>query len=154
MRVLFSWLLLFGLIAAAVWVSVEKRAETPSTAITSEQGPGAPGVPARVVIGTPSGAEPLRASRKKFGRAERRLVEVTPAPEAPISQPAPKIFMLEVRAGGTLSKMCQEFYTREDRPSLAEVVEAVAQWNGLKSPDSLVIGQGLELPPLELLFPE
>jgi hypothetical protein len=50
--------------------------------------------------------------------------------------------------------MCQELYTQEDRPPLTEVVEAVARWNQLKSPDSLVIGQGLELPPLELLFPE
>lgn len=91
---------------------------------------------------------------RKVGRAERRDVELSPAPEPAVAQPAPKIFKLEVRAGSTLSGMCQDLYTQEDRPPLAEVVEAVARWNGLKSPDSLVIGQGLELPPLELLFPE
>ena len=152
MRVLLGWLMLCGFVAALAWVSAEKQKG--SAEQVSDESPGAPGLPARIVIGIPSGAEPLGVGLKRLGRAERREVVVTPAPTPPVAQPAPKIFKLEVRAGSTLSTMCQELYTQEDRPPLAEVVEAVARWNQLKSPDSLVIGQGLELPPLELLFPE
>ena len=156
MRVLFGWLLLFGLVAAMAWVTAEKRtrARERSTQVTAERAPDAPGVPARVLIGAPSGAEPLGASRTRVGIAERRFVVTTPNPEQKPSQPAPKIFKLQVRPGGALSTMCQEFYKQEERPPLAAIVEAVARWNQLSNPDSLQVGQSLELPPLELLFPE
>ena len=156
MRVLFGWLLLFGLVALMAWITAEKRARdrVRSTQITAESAPDASGVPARVLIGVPSGAEPWGASRRKVGRAEHRFVVTTPPAEPPSAQPAPKIFKLEVRAGSTLSAMCQELYKQEDRPPLAELVEAVARWNQLSSPDSLKVGQSLELPSLELLFHE
>jgi nucleoid-associated protein YgaU len=155
-RVLFGWLLLFGLVAAMAWITAEKRmrARERSAQVTAERAPDAPGVPARVLIGVPSGAEPLGASRTAVGRAERRFVAATPTPEQRPSLPAPKIFKLQVRPGGALSTMCQEFYKQEERPPLAAIVEAVARWNQLSSPDSLQVGQSLELPPLELLFPE
>jgi LysM repeat protein len=70
------------------------------------------------------------------------------------TEPSPKIFKLVVRPGNALSTICQKFYTEEDRPPLAELVEAVASWNQLTSPDSLKVGQNLELPPMELLFKE
>ena len=125
-----------------------------SAQVTAERAPDAPGVPARVLIGAPSGAKPQWASRKSVGIAEHRNVATTPPPEETPLQPAPKIFKLEVRAGNTLSAMCQDFYEQEDRPPLADVVKAVAQWNELSSPDSLKVGQSLQLPPLEILFPE
>lgn len=156
MRVLFGWLLLFGLVAAMAWITAEKRARSRarSAQITAEKAPVASGVPARVLIGVPSGAEPVGASRRRVGRAEHRLVVTTPPVERAPAQPAPKIFKLEVRAGSTLSAMCQELYKQEDRPPLAELVKAVARWNQLSSPDSLKVGQSLELPSLEVLFPE
>ena len=138
------------------WITAEKRARARarSTQITAERAPDAPGVPARVLIGSPSGAEPLGASRTRVGIAEYRNVAATPTPEQRPSQPAPNIFMVDVRPGAALSTICQEFYEQEGRPPLAEIVEAVARWNQLASPDSLQVGQSLGLPPLELLFPE
>jgi hypothetical protein len=155
-RVLSGWLLLFGLVAAMAWITAEKRtrARERSAQVTAEKAPNAPGVPAKVLIGAPSGAEPLGASRTRVGIAEHRNVAATPPTEQTPLQPAPKIFKLQVRPGGALSTMCQEFYTQEGRPPLTAIVEAVARWNQLSSPDSLQVGQSLELPPLELLFPE
>lgn len=156
MRVLVGWLLLFGLVAAMAWITAEKRmsAREHRAQITSELAPEAPGIPARVLIGAPSGAEPFGSSRKTVGRAERRFVSTEPVPEPVQTEPSPKIFKLVVRPGNALSTICQKFYTEEDRPPLAELVEAVASWNQLTSPDSLKVGQNLELPPMELLFKE
>jgi len=154
-RVLFGWLLLFGLVAAMAWITAEKRmgARERSAQVTAERAPDAPGVPARVLIGSPSGAEPLGASRTRVGIAEHRNVAATPPPEQTPLQPAPKIFKLQVRPGSALSTMCQEFYKQEERPPLTEIVKAIARWNQLSNPDSLQVGQSLEFPPLEVLFP-
>ena len=156
MRVLVGWLLLFGLVAAMAWITTEKRmrARERSAQVTAERAPDLPGVPARVLIGAPSGAEPWGASRNAVGKAERRFAITTPAPAPVPTEPSPKIFKLVVRPGNALSTICQKFYTEEDRPPLAELVEAVASWNQLTSPDSLKVGQNLELPPMELLFKE
>ena len=155
MRVLFGWLLLFGLVAAAAWGTARwrMRARERSHALTVERAPDAPGSPARVLIGAPSGAEPLGGTQPPRSVPRRIFEEHTPTPERSPTQPAPKIFEYMVRPGSTLSKICQDFYTQSERPPLSEVVDMVADWNELASPDDLSVGQTLQLPPLEQLFP-
>jgi len=154
-RVLFGWLLLFGLVAAAAWATAlwRVRARERSHALTVELAPDAPGSPARVLIGAPSGAEPLGGPQPPRSVPSRIFEDHAPIPERSTPPPAPKIFELEVRGGSTLSKICQDFYTQSDRPPLSEVVDKVAGWNELASPDDLRVGQTLQLPPLEQLFP-
>jgi hypothetical protein len=60
---------------------------------------------------------------------------------------------LTIRPGQSLSKICQDFYKSPGRPRLKEVVDAVARWNDLPTPDALRVDQVLELPALEVLFP-
>ena len=110
------------------------------------------GVPARVLIGAPSGADPV-SQLEGSGSAPLRELDPT-APELwdDPSPPQPATFELKVHPGSTLSKICQDFYP-EPRPPLSQVVEAVARWNGLVSPNDLRAGQRLQLPTIRQLFP-
>ena len=67
MRVLLGWLVLCGFVAALAWFSAEKLEG--SSEQVSDEGPGVPGLPARVVIGIPSGAEPFCFSALTHARA-------------------------------------------------------------------------------------
>ena len=157
MRTLLGWLILFGLAALAGWGTARWRAEArakgeSATKVSDDE---LPGVPARVLIGAPSGAAPIQRDEPAVRDAltvglEEELREPDQAPPFPIT-PAP--VRLSVRPGSTLSGLCQEFYSDTDRPPLTQVVEAVARWNGLASPNDLRAGQVLELPPISSLFP-
>ena len=159
MRTLLGWLFLFGLAALAGLGTARWRAEARARgeAVTQVSGEERPGIPARVLIGAPSGAAPIQhegpiplGARQRAYEEELREVELAPAPPT-TAAPAP--VMLTVRPGSTLSGLCQEFYSDTERPPLTQVVEAVARWNGLASPNDLRAGQVLELPPLSSLFP-
>lgn len=60
-------------------------------------------------------------------------------------------FEYVVRANDSLSVICQKHY--EERP-LLKLVEAVALYNDLKSPDSIREGHTILLPDAAVLFPE
>ena len=149
MRALLGWLLLFGLAALAGLGTARWRAEarTRGDSLTQAQDDEKPGVPARVLFGQYSGAAPVRA--------EEVVPPVTPPllHEESAPPPAPAPLKVPVHPGSTLSKLCQEYYVEVDRPPLSEVVDAVAKWNGLTSPNDLRAGEVLELPPLSSLFP-
>ena len=157
MRVLLGWLLLFGLAALAGLGTAYWRAHARERgdSATRVQGEEAFGVPARILIGKHSGADQVRTEGTSapdatlfVGEESEPLVNEVPAPP-----PLPTPFKMTVRPGSTLSKICQDFYVEAGRPPLTAVVEAVALWNGLSSPDDLRAGQSLELPPLASLFP-
>lgn len=159
MKTLLGWLILFGLAALAGWGTARWRAEARvrGESVTKVSEDELPGIPARVLIGAPSGAAPIQREDPTPGYVplvtfEEELRGADQAPSPPVT-PAPASVQLTVRAGSTLSALCQEFYSGTDRPPLTRVVEAVARWNGLASPDDLRAGQALELPPLSSLFP-
>jgi hypothetical protein len=148
-RALLGWLLLFGLAALAGLGTARWRAEarTRGESLTQEQDDEKPGVPARVLFGQHSGAAALRAEEVVPPIAPPVLHEESASP------PAPAPLKLTVHPGSTLSKLCQEYYVEDGRPPLSKVVDAVALWNGLASPNDLRAGQVLELPSLLSLFP-
>jgi nucleoid-associated protein YgaU len=90
-----------------------------------------------VVLGAPSGAVPPIAEPPAPAPAP------VPAPEPP----AAREFELVVSPGQSLSTICKEHY---GTASVA-LVEALARFNQLKSPDAVRAGQKLRLPPLETL---
>jgi hypothetical protein len=159
-RVLLGWLFLFGLAAFAGWGTANWRAHARERgdAITRVQKPEAPGIPATVLIGGPSTTgttNPTASSPRQPAPAStepnRPLAPKAQEPRPNPRPPAP--FELKVRPGSSLSRICQDFYDEPNRPPLTQVVEAVARWNHLASPNDLRAGELLELPTLELLFP-
>jgi nucleoid-associated protein YgaU len=93
----------------------------------------------RVIVGRPSGVEPLLPIE---------------APQLPRAAPregrdaALGAARHEVQRGESLSVICQRHYGSA-RPSL---VRALASYNGLADPDDLRAGRVLELPPVEALL--
>ncbi len=159
MRTLLGWLILFGLAALAGWGTAHWRAQarTQGESVTKVSEDELPGVPARILIGAPSGAAPIQREAPTpadlpLVNFEEELRGADQAPSPPVT-PAPASVLLTVRPGSTLSGLCQEFYADTDRPPLTQLVEAVSRWNGLASPNDLRAGQVLELPPLSSLFP-
>jgi len=155
-RILLGWLLLFGLAASAGWGVSRWRAAAgargESLTRVSEQ-EGLPGVPAKILVGGPSGAEPVQVREPVLAEPVASPPRSEPAPSPAPVAPAPQIVELTVRPGSNLSTLCQEFYSAPDRPPLSDVITAVARWNDLASPNDLRAGQVLELPPLSSLFP-
>ncbi|MFT4648865.1 MAG: hypothetical protein ACI87O_001924 [Planctomycetota bacterium] len=104
---------------------------------------------ANLVLGRPSGADPLPAP-----------VQLNPGPaplildqeQQPWPEPEPDIepdIQYVVQPGDVLGTICVGRYsTARDR-----VLKAVAQYNDLQDPDNLKQGQVLALPALEVLFP-
>lgn len=155
MRFLLLLLLLVGAMAAAgLWQERWTRAARAhrdrllGRAAVADPGPRR----ARLVLGRPSGNPPHdvpwgpprplptppaddRVEAGSAPAARSGSGEYAPAPWEPV-------FEVEVRPGKVLSVLCQEFYGTA-RPS---VVQRVAEWNGLKSPDQLRVGQRIELP--------
>ena len=134
------WLAAAVLLALlALVVSLQRRAspELAPSATTADLPPGW----GSVVLGAPSGAVPTLP----------QVPAASPAPApAPLSVPPPpaaREFELSVSPGQSLSTICREHYGTAS----AALVEALARFNGLKSPDAVRAGQKLRLPPLETL---
>jgi nucleoid-associated protein YgaU len=117
----------------------------------------------RVVVGRPSGADPV--PRPAGGRLRRRtsmpvdeavaagMAEGSPGDEGgvPASEEVarPELeFTMKVRRGQSLSVICQEHYKTARR----DLVEALARFNALSSPDRIREGQTLRLPARQLLL--
>ena len=107
-----------------------------------------------VILGAPSGADPIRVPLWYTRPADEQLDLAESAPDAgnleehPTFLPTPgrpPDFELEVGPGQVLSRIAVHHYGTS-RPRL---VEALARYNGLDSPDKLREGQRLRLPPIE-----
>lgn len=131
----------------------------------------------RLVLGRPSGSEPLPlpspAPETTSGYLDAAGYEADSAPgnEAGAGQPssappggmartsmeatvAPRFardFEYIVRPNDSLGVICQKHY--EERP-LIKLVEAVALYNDLKSPDAIRAGDTILLPDAAVLFPD
>lgn len=128
----------------------------------------------RVVVGVHSGApafEGSGAARSASGtngeqasaaNDARATTASTAPPEDPIgaSEPAPtgksereaaaRVFQLTVRGGDQLGELCRKYYGSGRR----ELIDALARYNHMASPDQLREGQKLLLPPIETLLGE
>lgn len=164
MRTLLWWLLLLCLCAIAGlvqvrWrrgVEVERRElrTVPTTIEEREQGW------ARITVGEPSGAEPVRvevwwpepAAEEGPGAPPSPPPGTPPSPGGSSDPPPgyrPADFVYTVPRGRVLSKICEEFYGT-GRPPLPQ---RVAEYNHMASPDELKEGQVLRLPAWSILFP-
>lgn len=107
----------------------------------------------RLILGRPSGAEPLLIPEPQGPSAS--FVPPQPPPQpAPEPEPTPRFRrdrVHRVQPNEVLGKICQDHY--EVRP-LAAVVARVATYNDLASPDDIREGQELLLPDAAVLFPE
>lgn len=157
MRFVLALLLLIALMAAAGlwqerWTDEARHKRDVLFGRASSSEDGAPGP--RLVLGRPSGREPFDVPVGPPREAPPRPSPSTVAPP-PVSQdtstaplaayePAPwePVFELEVQPGKVLSVLCEEFYGTSRPP----VVQRVAEWNQLASPDQLKVGQRIELP--------
>ena len=110
-----------------------------------------------VVIGAPSGAEPVFLERS--GRAPSPpSAELEARPEdlaagaswTELEQRALGDYRIEILAGQTLSSIADAYYGERTR----ELVESLARYNGLSSADALPVGETLLLPPRERLIGE
>jgi nucleoid-associated protein YgaU len=135
------WLLAALLLASlALVLAVLRRSDEPSAPPARSDLPPDWG---SAVFGAPSGAEPYAPD------AQPAAPTAAPSPmPAPAPTPATaREFELVVSPGQSLSAICKEHY---GTASVA-LVEGLARFNGLKSPDALRAGQQLKLPPLETL---
>jgi nucleoid-associated protein YgaU len=116
-------------------VSAGVLVETPSGALPAGKGV--------VIIGRPSGAEPLEMSPAE------QAPEQAGSGADPRAEPGAELadFVMEVRAGQTLSGIAHAVYGTA--PS--GLVRRLAEYNGLEDPDMLRAGQRLCLPPRERL---
>lgn len=103
-----------------------------------------------LVLGAPSGAEPLLQpgwtadhSQGSTSSAESGATESGPTDEPKVTPD----FSYTVRSGDILGRICREYYGSGG----ARLVEAVARYNGLSSPDSIRAGKPILLPDRSLL---
>lgn len=156
-------LLLLAFAAAALWQGgrlerLRARAGPPRGTTSEVPDDGR----VHLVLGRPSGAPPLLATSGAgdedqgldpplvtTGRSGKKISPERAGrpPDAPAAVTSPQVFELRVRPGQTLSVICEEFYGT----SRGGIVDRVAHWNGLTSPDRLRAGSVLELPPWESL---
>jgi nucleoid-associated protein YgaU len=95
---------------------------------------------ARVVVGRPSGAEPVAPPpRPSVAHAASGGGAASGAGGAPLEPD----FTTTVRPGQSLSVICQEHYGS----ARAELVRALATYNGLADPDRIQVGGRIVLPP-------
>lgn len=171
MRTIVGLLLLLGLCAAAwqwqtrwsdgVRAERETLRNTPSGLREREESWG------ELVIGRPSGAEPLELEGVDVpddpddpeigGGGELPFLRPpAPGPEGDDPAPAPAPIPVDapfeyvVPRGRVLSKICEEFYGSGRPP----IPDRVAEFNGMASPDDLREGQTLQLPDWSVLFPD
>lgn len=164
MRLLLGFLLLLTLFAGALaWqrhfgeTALAARSDAVATAAldtppaAGEPPPAARPYPSdwgRVIVGRPSGAEPVVVANE---------TRAAPTPSAPArtNGPAPVVtngvepataareFELTVQSGQTLSSICEAHY-HSSRPAL---VNALARYNKIADPSRMRAGQKLKLPP-------
>lgn len=138
--------------AAALWQQrhvAELRAAQRAAQIESEAAPGVtrerlePGE-ALLIVGRPSGAAPR--PRPDTGRAAAQ-----PSPQREPAPPPDETslgdYTHEVQQGQTLSGIAYVHYGREG----PKLVQELAEYNGLASPDRVKAGQVLRLPPVQVL---
>jgi hypothetical protein len=156
MRFLLTLLLMVGLMAAAgLWQERwTQAARQQRDVLLGRAAPPPSAAVARLVLGRPSGRAPFdvpvgppAVAPRQPGSGPAYSAPLEPSPAQPeegryAAQPWEPVFELEVRPGKVLSVLCQEFYGTS-RPA---VVQRVAEWNRLASPDQLKVGQRLELP--------
>jgi nucleoid-associated protein YgaU len=127
-----------------------RLAETPSGDVSAGW--------AVVTVGRPSGMldEGQNAAQEVVAAPIADTVQPdTGEPESPIADsPVPpgddgrRTWELTVTEGQSLSKIAAAHYGSAAR----ELLEALARYNALASPDELRVGQRLELPPLDVLL--
>lgn len=117
----------------------------PGTALAAESG-SRPGW-GEVVVGLPSGAEPVFLEPPPRAREGARRPE--PQAGAAAAEPAPGLgdWELKVRSGDVLSRIVREHYGRVS----PDLERRLAQYNQITHPDKLRVGQTLRLPPEERL---
>lgn len=156
MRLLAGMLLLLALFAGALaW---QNRADRPGATLASTPDPDRaqpyPSDWGRVVLGRPSGAEAWVDETAQ--PAPTLAASVAPAPgpaqaqpgaPTPAPRPAQREFELTVQAGQSLSVICKSHYGS----ARAELVQALARYNGVADPSRIKAGARLKLPPLEQL---
>ena len=102
---------------------------------------------ATLVLGAPSGAKSIR--HKNAAPPESIIQGPTPEPVTP--QPLPPTIQPDqerrIAPGDSLSRICEQHYGTS-RPRL---VQALARYNGLSSPNQIPVGATLLLPDLDLL---
>ena len=105
----------------------------------------------KLVLGRPSGAEPMAAPIHLQGQPPLPGPEIDPLQpsETPPPDFEPDVTYV-VKSGDVLGTVCQQRYGT----AKPKVLKAVALYNDLKNPNALDLGQTLALPSLEVLFPE
>lgn len=100
-----------------------------------------------LVLGAPSGAESIRPK----DAAPPVPIIPDPTPDSVIPQPPPPTIQPDqertIAPGDSLSRICEQHYGTS-RPRL---VQALARYNGLSSPNQIRVGATLLLPDLDLL---
>lgn len=111
----------------------------------------------RVIIGRPSGAEPVESVRRDAlvapNPTSRPASDALKSSSPPASETAkPPVqereFKLVVQHGQSLSTICQSHY----KSGRHELIEALARYNKLADVNALKEGQTLSLPPIEKLL--
>ena len=134
------WLLAALLLAGFALALALLRRDAPAPVAPAEADPGW----GSVVLGAPSGVEPYSPGTQPSAPAPAPTpAPILPAPTPPLAHE----FELTVSPGQSLSAICKEHY---GSASVA-LVEALARFNGLKTPDAVRAGEKLRLPPLETL---
>jgi nucleoid-associated protein YgaU len=102
---------------------------------------------ATLVLGAPSGAKSIRPKNA----APPESITRDPAPEPVTPQPLPPTIQPDqertIAPRDSLSRICEQHYGTS-RPRL---VQALARYNGLSSPNQIRVGATLLLPDLDLL---
>ncbi len=150
MRTLLGLLILGGLfLMAATW----QRNQTEELRAQRSQRYGIPQDPAgqepgwdTLVLGRPSGAEPI-PSPAPLGRAWENWTDTGDDTQGDERLIVSQEYRYEVQSGDVLSRICARHYGT----SRASLVNAVAHYNGLGSPDAIRAGKILLLPDPALL---
>jgi len=153
MRTFLGLLILGGLfLMAAAW----QRNQTEELRAERSQRYGIPQDPSRtedgwdsLVLGRPSGAEPI-PSAEQLEPAWENWTDPDDDPGSDAPPPVSQEYRYEVQSGDVLSRICAKHYGT----SRASLVDAVAHYNGLSSPDAIRAGKILLLPDPGLLEEE
>lgn len=139
-----AWQRHFGASALAARAAAEASAAQP---VPNDVPPAARPYPSdwgRVIVGRPSGAEPIVvANEPHVAPPEPARAQAPAVAKAVEPAPAAREFELTVQAGQTLSSICEAHY-HSARPAL---VAALARYNKLADASRMRAGQKLKLPP-------